>query len=356
MNVDFNKTLKLVTGGLTSPQQTWSDYLGENPSWQQTLVVLTAPLFVVSMVLTVLLSRMVGNFSPYGMGKSWFSAILFGLLVGAISFLVVVFAFNLLAGIFQGKPNFSRAFAAISLAAIPAWLAGIAGAVVPWVGPLISLAGAIVSLVFMYKIMPLALEVPGNRRTLHFVVSIVVIIVINLVIGGTLGVGRMGSEYAALHVGGSKQAGEVAPASGMFGQIGRQAALIAKASEDRYDPPGDGMVSPDQARWVADTLAKSSQAYGEEMGRLKSISEDLKDKENPSPADLVKMYQGMGSVVSLNSIEVEVVKSGGGNWAEYQWVKNQLRNARMQRGEGSDAAAHNYELYQGIPEELRTSL
>jgi Yip1 domain len=127
-----------------------------------------------------------------------FGAILVGLLAGAISFLVVVFAINLLAGIFQGKPNFSRTFAAISLAAIPAWLAGIVGAVVPWAGPLITLSGAIVTLVFVYKIMPLALEVPDGKRILHFVVSIVVVIVINLATGGTLHVGRTVSGNAAL--------------------------------------------------------------------------------------------------------------------------------------------------------------
>lgn len=359
MNFDFNKTVKLIMGGLTSPQQTWSDYLGENPPWLQTLVTLTAPLFVVSMVLSVLLARMVGNFSPYGVGRGWFAAILFGLVVGAIGFVIAVFVFNLLAGVFQGKPDFSRAFAAISLAAIPAWLAAIVGAAVPWVGPLISLAGAIYSLVFLYRILPLALAVPDAKRTVHFVVSIVVVIVINLVIGSVLSVGKTGPGSAAFRTGysgHSKQAGQVAPASGMMGQIGRNAALIAEASEDRYDPPADGKVSSDQADWATDVLRKSAQAYGEEVDRLKSISEEIHNNKNLSAADMAKMYQGMGSVVSLSSIEMEVVKSGDGNWAEYQWVKNQLRNARMQRGEGSDAIAHNYELYQQVPKELQTSL
>jgi hypothetical protein len=64
------------------------------------------------------------------------------------------------------------------------------------------------------------------------------------------------------------------------------------------------------------------------------------------------MYQGMGSVMSLNTVEMEVVKTGGGNWAEYQWVRDQLRAARLQRGEGSDALAHNYELYGEFEERL----
>jgi hypothetical protein len=63
------------------------------------------------------------------------------------------------------------------------------------------------------------------------------------------------------------------------------------------------------------------------------------------------MYKGKGTAMSLNTVELETVKAGDGNWAEYQWVKEQLRNARLQRGEGSDALEHNYELYQEIEEE-----
>ncbi|MGD2129467.1 MAG: Yip1 family protein [Lysobacterales bacterium] len=356
MNFDPSKTLKLVTGGLTNPQQTWHDYLGENPPWQKTLIELTAPLFIVSMVLNVLFSHMVGNFSPYAAGRGLFAGILVALVVGAIGFFIGVLVFNWLAGVFQGKSNFSRAFAAFSLAVIPAWLAGIVGSLIPWIGPLISLAGVIVSLVFVYKIIPLALEVPDPKRVMHFIVSLIVVFVINLVIGGVLGLGGGMSPAPRYQSSDSHDAGSAAPASGMFGQVGRQAALMASAGEDTYDPPEDGMVSQDQVEWIGDVLDKSAKAYGEEMAHLKSISEDLEKKDNLSPADMAKMYQGMGTVVSLNSIEMEVVKTGGGNWAEYQWVKNQLRAARMQRGEGSEALAHNFELVENLPEELQHNL
>jgi len=52
---------------------------------------------------------------------------------------------------------------------------------------------------------------------------------------------------------------------------------------------------------------------------------------------------------------MEVVKSSGGNWAEHEWVKQQLRVARIQQGEGSDAIAHNYSLYKKYQEELDNS-
>jgi len=49
---------------------------------------------------------------------------------------------------------------------------------------------------------------------------------------------------------------------------------------------------------------------------------------------------------------MEVVKTGDGNWAEHVWVKQQLRTAHVQKGEGSDAIVHNYKLYKEYQDEL----
>jgi hypothetical protein len=297
-----------------------------------------------------------GTMSPFGLAGNWFMALVLGLVMASVAFAVAVFVFNFLAGVFGGKPDFSRAFAAMSLAAIPAWIAGIIGAAVPWVGGLISLAGAIVTLVFLYKIMPLALGVPDSKRVLHFVVSLVAVLVVNIVIGTVLGIGRMGTSGSSYDLGDRGTGRDAGSMPGMFGEIGRQAELMAAAGEDQYEPPADGRVSREQARWAAGVVDKSRLAYEEEMARLKKLSEEVDDKENPSPSDMVKIYQGMGSVLSLNTVEMEVVKSGGGNWAEYLWVKEQLRNAQLQRGEGSDTLAHNFELYQELEDTLQGRL
>lgn len=356
MNFDISKTLGLIKGGLLDHRATWDRYLGENPAWRDTLIQLTGPLIVANVVLSVILSRIMGTFSAYAWGPNWFTGLLLGLVLAALGFAVAVFVFNFLAGMFGGKADFSRAFAAISLAAIPAWVAGIIGSAIPWLGGLVSLAGAILSLVFVYRIMPLALGIPDNKRVVHFVASLVVILVVNLIIGRVLGLGAMDARGGNPNFGSTSVEREAGKMPGMFGEIGRQAELYAKANEARFDPPSDGKVTRQQARWVADTLAKASATYEEEMARLKAMSEDLDNKDQPSPADLAKMYQGMGTAMSLNSVEMETVMSGGGNWAEYQWVKSQLRAARMQRGEGSDALEHNYERYEEIKEQVQGAL
>ena len=352
MNFDFKKTLDLTKGGLLSPAETWERYLGENADWKSTLVVLTAPLLLANAILGLLLSRMMGTMSPFGLGGNWFGALILGLVLACIGFAVAVLVFNFLAGVFGGKPDFSRAFAAISLAAIPAWIAGIVGAAIPWLGGLIALAGAIVSLVFLYKILPLALGVPDGKRVLHFVVSLVAVLVINIIIGSVLGVGRMSTDVGRHDLGKRESRSGTSSAPGMFGELSRQAELMEQAGEDVYEPPGDGMISSKQANWFADVLAKSARIHEDEVARLEKLSKEMDEKKDVSPADIARFYQGMGSVVSLSNTEMEVVKSGGGNWAEFEWIRQQLRTARMQQGEGSNALAHNFEVYEEISDEV----
>lgn len=356
MKFDLNKTLELVKGGLLNPAETWGSYLGENPDWKDTLVVLTAPLLLANVVLGLLLSRIMGTMSPFGLSGNWFSAMIFGLVLACIGFAVAVFVFSFLAGTFGGKANFSRAFAAMSLVAIPAWVAGIVGAAIPWLGGLIALAGGIFSLVFLYKIIPLALEVPDSKRVIHFIASLIAVLVINVVIGSVLGVGRMQSGPASFKSAERASRSGAGNMPGFLGEIGRQAELVDAAGKDSYEPPGDGMVSRKQSRWFADVVVKSTKYQEEEMARLQKLSKEIDDKENPSPADIARVYKGMGSVVSMNNVEMEVVKTGDGNWAEFLWVKEQLRVARMQQGEGSEALAHNYNLYQDISDQVEGNL
>jgi len=153
--------------------------------------VLTGPLIVLNVVLSVVFARLTGGYAGYGLQGSLGSTLLFGLVMAEVGLFVAVAVINFLAGVFKGSADFSRAFAAVSLAGIPAWLAGIVGALVPGFGFLISLAGGIVTLVFLYQILPLALAIPAGKRVAHFVTSLVAIIVVNAVIAMAVGAGAL---------------------------------------------------------------------------------------------------------------------------------------------------------------------
>ena len=172
---DFAKTLQLIKGGLLEPQATWDSFLGENPDIKTTLIQLTGPLIVANIVLSVIFSRLVGGFYAYGTGGNLVVAIIMGLVLAVIGFAIATLVINALAGVFGGKSDLNRAFAALSLAAIPGYLASIVGSLIPFLGFLIILAGAILSLVYLWRILPQALSIPNEKRALHYIVSLVVI-------------------------------------------------------------------------------------------------------------------------------------------------------------------------------------
>lgn len=350
MQFDIGKTMQLIQGGLMDPKATWRSYLGKNPGWQETAVVLAGPLILVSVIAQVIFSRLWGSWAPQGYpGVNILLALILGLVVSVLGLAILAGAFYLLAAQFGGKKNFDRAFAAVSLAMIPAYLAAALGALIPWIGLLIAWAGLIVTLVFLYQIMPLALSVPDDKRVLHYILSLVAAIIVNAIVSLMLVASLIGTDIRADYTERDDR-GDRSPV--VFSEMERQADLVEAAQNDRYDPPGDGEVSEDQVEELVDVLEKTAAARQRYSERMEQLAEEMEDKEQASIGDLGKIYSGIGGAISATNAEMEVVKTGGGNWAEHQWVKNQLRIAVLQQGDGSDALAHNFALFQEYEDEL----
>ena len=102
MTIDFARTLSLVKGGILDHQATWNTYLEENRDWRYTATVLTGPLLVANVVLSILLSRMTGGFAYLGYHDSLLSSLLWGLVMACLGLAITVLVFNFLAGIFKG--------------------------------------------------------------------------------------------------------------------------------------------------------------------------------------------------------------------------------------------------------------
>lgn len=357
MKIDLAKTIALARGGLLDHENTWKSWLEPNPAWQETATVLTVPLLLANVILSMLFARFTGGFAYHVPGHGFLAALFFGLLVLVIGVIVASFVFHFLAGVFSGKPDFSRSFAAVSLAMIPAWLAGIVGALIPWVGWVIAIAGGVTSLVFLYKIMPLALAIPENKRALHFIASIVSIIVVQMLVGMLVAGGSMDQGNADTYR--SSGAGEVAaPAvgSGFIGEMERQGRLYEAAQNAEFVPPESGELDRDQVERYVGFLGKARDLQDKYADEMEKLAQDLDDKEKegdtPSAADLGRIYSGVGSALGANNAELEIVVTGGGNWAEHQWVAEQLRIANIQQGQGPDPIPHNYELYLAFKDDI----
>ena len=183
MNFDLSKTISLIRGGLLDRENTWRAYFETSPDWKDTAVSLTAPLLLANIVLGIVFSRLSGGFFSYGHGQGFLGGLLIGLVMAIVGVILFTLVINLMAGVFGGKSDFSRAFAAVTFVMIPSWLAAIVGALIPVVGLFIAMAGGIIGLVFLYQILPLALAIPEQKRVAHFVSSIVLGIAVQMIIG-----------------------------------------------------------------------------------------------------------------------------------------------------------------------------
>jgi len=181
-------TLSLIKGGLINPKETWQSYLEGNYSWKDTAISLTLPLIVVSTILMALFNWLFASYSMFGVYMG-VGATIKQIIASLISISVASFIFAILAKVFGGNNDFNRAFNALSLTAIPGSIGGILGSL-PMVGVFIALIFGILSIVYLYKIIPLYLEVPQSKRVLHFIVSVVVTIVVMFIIGSALNLNR----------------------------------------------------------------------------------------------------------------------------------------------------------------------
>ncbi len=344
--INYEKTLKTIKGGLLDSDSTWQSYLAENKDWKETLIGLTAPLIIVSVILSAILGWLFSSFSPFGY-QGGIGSILLRLIGAFVGILLASFIFSFFASVFKGKHNFSKGVAALSLAAIPAYIGGIFSTI-PFIGWLIGLGLAIVSLIFLYKIIPSYLEVPKDKRILHFIVSLVATFIVAFIINMVLGIGGYKSgAFDGNSLGGTSGN----KSSSMLGGIGRQVDLIEEADNDRYSPSVDGKITENQIATLILNIKKTENYRKSQENKLKDLDEKMKDKKGFSFSDIGKLTSGINSVMSTANAEMEVVKTGGGNWAEHQWVKDQLRIANIQK-DINDAVKHNYALYQKYANQL----
>lgn len=338
--LDLQATIRWVTGVITDPDATAPAYRDTNPNWQATFFLLVLPLYTSAYVIAALLSFITGGSLLYG--NISFGLLVFALLWALAWTFVIAFLFDWLSGMFGGKRAFDAAYAVVGLAIVPAAI-GTAIGPLPWLGWLIGLAASIYSLMLAYRFLPVFMEIPEDNRVKHFALSIVAALIINIIVSMMMGAMFLGSAVdQTVYESTSEDAG-----TNIFGgDFGRQAKLAEAAAEDTYDPPGNGKLTDTQMERYVDVLQKTV-ALKE---RLSGSLENMEDKE-PSLGDIMS---GVGDVVRLSTAEMEVVKSGGGNWAEHQWVRSQLETARIQQ-DLNDTTMHNYELFLQYQDEIEQS-
>jgi hypothetical protein len=351
--MDFNRTIKLVTGALFDREATWRGYLPEAGDWRKTAFLLTGPLIVVSAIAAYVLGLVFSGSSLLGMFRPTLLSTAIGIVTSAIGIGVAAFIFSALAGAFGGKNHFALGLAAITLAFVPGFV-GRPLAALPWIGGLLALALGIFSLVQLWKILPIYLEVPDGKRTAHYVVSLVATIVLMLIIGAVVNPivygPNAGPPFSSTS--GADSLGQ--PSNGLFGDAVRRGALMEEAMKDTYSPPADGRLTEQQVRSYASVMQRVTELQAASAERMQQLAEKADKDGKFSITDFGTMMKGANEIGGLATAEMEVVKQAGGNWAEHAWVAQTLLAASTQKTT-NEAVAHNYALYQKYEDQLDTT-
>lgn len=348
---DFKRTLSLIKGAIFDSEPTWDSYLSDAGDWKKTALLLTGPLVVGSGILSYILGVIFPSRLPFYPSPSFLDMLL-GIVVSAIAAVVIAFVVAILAGLFKGKNSFPLALAATSLAFVPGYL-GSALIHLPWLGGLLALALGIYGLVLLWRILPKYLEVPIASRVGHYILSLVASVVALFVLGTVVGTSPVGvgtSGFEASKDGGfTRDRDSNGAPSGLFGTMERQGRIMEAADADTYDPPGNGKLSKAQVKNYISVMTKTRDYRIAQTQELEELS---KKAEEDEIASISEAFSGMTGIMGITTAEMEVVKTGNGNWAEHQWIKEQLHIARIQK-DINDAVIHNYKLYLEFEEELR---
>ena len=189
--IDIDKLKTLVIGALSEPRKTWEAYRAELPDTKTVFLGFTLPLVVGVALVAAVLAFVLGSQGLFG-GRSvamLLRQIVFGSLSGCIGLLLLAYIAQQVARWFGGSGQYNAALAMSTLVTVPALLAGVPG-VLPWVGWLLQLAGAVYSLVLLYQAIPVFLEVSNDKRPLHYICTLVLAVIVNMVLGALfVGVG-----------------------------------------------------------------------------------------------------------------------------------------------------------------------
>lgn len=349
--IDIKRTLKLISGGMFDAEKTWRDYLPEAENWQKTAFLLTGPLIILAAVAAYIFGFLGSDISMFGRFRPTIISTILTMITSAVAAAVVAFIFSALAGAFGGKNSFALGLAATTFAFIPGYL-GQAATWLPWIGGLLALGLFVYGLVLLWKIIPIYLEVPDGKRVGHYILSLVATIAAMLILSMTIGryifPSMDGPTFESFS---DRTSTDSSSNTGMYSGFARQAELMAAAEDDEYDPPSNGRLKKEQLREFIRVMQRTEELQQQKSARLQELAEKAENDEQVSFKDLGSMMSGMTEAAGLQTSEIEVVKSAGGNWAEHQWVRESLRTAWIQK-DINDTVAHNFALYEEFEEEL----
>ena len=262
--MDSGKIIERVKGILTTPKTEWPIAAAEPATVSSLYAGYIAIIVALPTIAGFIKSSLIGTSmfgitvrTPVGMG-------IVGMLVHYALTLALVYVMalivNALAPSFGGQKDMVQALKAVAYAWTASWIAGIA-VIVPWLGWLIAIAGAVYAIYLLYLGLPYTMKCPPEKAGGYTAVSIIIAIVLSwivaLIVGGVIGTAAMsGAAMGGLHVTSSQGDSVTVDGNSALGKLAAMGQRAEQASKEL-----------DAAQKSGDSAAQSA-AMGKMMGAV----------------------------------------------------------------------------------------
>jgi hypothetical protein len=262
--MDFGKIVERIKAILTTPRTEWPAAAAEPATVQGMYTGYIAIVAALPIIAGFIKGSLIGTSmfgitvrAPVGMGIV--GMVLHYVLALAIVY-VVALIINALAPTFGGQKDMVQALKTVAYSWTASWVAGIA-VIVPWLGWLIAIAGAVYAIYLLYLGLPHTMKCPPEKAGGYTAVSVIIAIVLSWIVGaivvGVIGTAAMtGAAMGGMHVTGSN--GDSVTIDGNSA-LGKLAAMGQRAEQ-----AGKEM---DAAQKSGDSQAQSA-AMGKMMGAM----------------------------------------------------------------------------------------
>jgi hypothetical protein len=262
--MDFGKIIERIKAILTTPRTEWPAAAAEPATVQSLYAGYIAIVAALPMIAGFIKGSLIGTSAfgitvrtPIGMG-------IVGMVLHYVLALVIVYVvaliINALAPTFGGQKDMVQALKTVAYAWTASWIAGIA-VIVPWLGWLIAIAGAVYAIYLLYLGLPHTMKCPPEKAGGYTAVSVIIAIVLSWIVGaivvGVVGTAAMtGAAMGGMHVTGSNGDSVTIDSDSALGKLAAMGQRAEQASKEL-----------DAAQKSGDSQAQSA-AMGKMMGAM----------------------------------------------------------------------------------------
>jgi hypothetical protein len=250
--MDFGKIIERIKAILTTPRTEWPAVAAEPATVQSLYAGYIAIVAALPIVAGFIKGSLIGSSAfgitvrtPIGMG-------IVGMLLHYVLALVIVYVvaliINALAPTFGGQKDMVQALKTVAYAWTASWVAGIA-VIVPWLGWLIAIAGAVYAIYLLYLGLPHTMKCPPEKAGGYTAVSVIIAIVLSWIVGaivvGVVGTAAMtGAAMGGMHVTGSNGESVTIDSDSALGKLAAMGQRAEQASKelDAAQKSGDGQA------------------------------------------------------------------------------------------------------------------